>query len=76
MRSGSRWHSVLSLLSRAEAASGTYANVYNRSVAACIKCNRGITTTCSTSCRLKGAEMAETPKQISVGRTRSVSLPI
>jgi hypothetical protein len=24
-------------------------------VAACIKCDRGVTTTCSTSCTLKGA---------------------
>ena len=25
-------------------------------VAACLKCDRGVMTTCSTSCRLKGAE--------------------
>lgn len=28
----------------------------NQCVAACIKCQRGIMTTCSKSCRLKGAE--------------------
>ena len=28
----------------------------NQCVAACIKCERGTMTTCSTSCRLKGAE--------------------
>ena len=29
--------------------------VMDQCVAACIKCNRGTTTTCSTSCTLKGA---------------------
>jgi hypothetical protein len=29
--------------------------VLDQCVAACIKCDRGITTTCSTSCTLKGA---------------------
>jgi hypothetical protein len=28
----------------------------NQCVAVCIKCERGAMTTCSTSCRLKGAE--------------------
>ena len=29
--------------------------VLDQCVAVCIKCNRGVTTTCSTSCTLKGA---------------------
>jgi hypothetical protein len=29
--------------------------VFDQCVAVCIKCNRGVTTTCSTSCTLKGA---------------------
>jgi hypothetical protein len=28
----------------------------NQCVAACIKCERGVMTTCSTACRLRGAE--------------------
>jgi hypothetical protein len=29
--------------------------VLDQCMAVCIKCNRGVTTTCSTSCTLKGA---------------------
>jgi hypothetical protein len=29
--------------------------VFDRCVAGCIKCENGVMTTCSTSCRLKGA---------------------
>ncbi len=28
---------------------------FDQCVAACIKCENGVTTTCATSCRLKGA---------------------
>jgi hypothetical protein len=30
--------------------------VFDRCVAGCIKCENGVVTTCSTSCRLKGAK--------------------
>jgi hypothetical protein len=29
---------------------------FDQCVAACIKCENGVTTTCATSCRLKGAK--------------------
>jgi hypothetical protein len=30
--------------------------IFDQCIAACIKCERGVTTTCATSCRLKGAK--------------------
>ena len=30
--------------------------IFDQCVAACIKCEHGITTTCSTACRLRGAK--------------------
>jgi hypothetical protein len=47
-------------------ASGSCSNGFDRSVfdqcvAACIKCEHGITTTCSTSCTLKGARRSSEP---------------
>ena len=35
--------------------SGYDRTVFDQCVAACIKCQHGVTTTCSTSCTLKGA---------------------
>ncbi len=29
---------------------------FDQCIAACIKCEHGVTTTCATSCRLKGAK--------------------
>jgi hypothetical protein len=29
---------------------------FDQCVAACIKCEKGVTTTCSTACRLRGAK--------------------
>jgi len=47
---------------------GACSNGYNRSifdecVAACVKCEHGVTTTCSTSCTLKGARHSPVPSR-------------
>jgi hypothetical protein len=36
--------------------------IFDQCVAACIKCEKGVTTTCATACRLRGAKDRETAK--------------
>ncbi len=39
----------------AQCTAGYDEKIFDQCVAACIKCEHGITTTCATACRLRGA---------------------
>jgi hypothetical protein len=41
---------------QAQCVAGYDEKIFDQCLAACIKCEKGVTTTCATACRLRGAK--------------------